>query len=56
MFSLNVRNIAVLFSSYISNGAKKNAKWTSEEEEELQRVYEEYKDSGGETTFACVCQ
>lgn len=38
---------------YISDGAKKKAKWTPEEEEELRRVYEEYKDSGGETPFVC---
>ncbi|XP_060766710.1 protein timeless homolog [Neoarius graeffei] len=28
------------------DGAKKKAKWTPEEEEELRRLYEEYKDSG----------
>lgn len=47
-------NIVVFFSIFvfcISDGGKKKVKWTPEEEEELQRVFEEHKDSGGETPF-----
>lgn len=49
------RNIAGFFPPLcVSDGAKKKAKWTPEEEEELRRVYEEYKDSGGDSFFTFV--
>lgn len=35
---------------YIREG-KKKGKWTPEEEEQLQRLYEEYKGSGGGVPF-----
>lgn len=39
------------FFLFFSDGAKKKASWTPEEEEELQRVFEEHKDSEGVTPF-----
>lgn len=48
LFWKNVGTVRQMTEGYSEddNGAKKNAKWTPEEEVELQRVYEEYKDSG----------
>lgn len=39
------------YSCPIREGSKKKAKWTPEEEAELQRLYEEHKDSGGGVTL-----
>ena len=36
-----------MFVYICREGAKKKTKWTPEEEEELHRLYEEHKDSGG---------
>lgn len=52
--NLAVLYIIVFYSLICSDGAKKKAIWTPEEEEELQRAYEEHKDSGGEPPFVCV--
>ncbi len=45
----SAQNIVICFIHmfiYIREG-KTKGKWTPEEEEQLQRLYEEYKDSGG---------
>ncbi|KAI5614487.1 protein timeless-like isoform X1 [Silurus asotus] len=48
LFWKNVGSVRQMTEGYSADdaGANKKAKWTPEEEEELQRLYEEYKDSG----------
>ncbi|GAA6107907.1 protein timeless homolog [Tachysurus ichikawai] len=48
LFWKNVHNVRQMTEGYSADddGAKKKAIWTPEEEEELQRAYEEHKDSG----------
>lgn len=47
----STRKYCCFFVFFFRDGANKKANWTPEEEEELQRLYEEHKDSGGETPF-----
>ncbi|KAB5537051.1 hypothetical protein PHYPO_G00114380 [Pangasianodon hypophthalmus] len=48
LFWKNVGTVRQMTEGYSADddGAQKKAKWTAEDEEELRRVYEEYKDSG----------
>ncbi|XP_067287598.1 protein timeless homolog [Pseudorasbora parva] len=48
LFWKNVGAIREMTEGYnkVGEGVKKKANWTPEEEEQLQRLYEEYKDSG----------